>query len=102
MAFDGKEGGLILLQDGAVMTARFRGNFPTQPKARFFGKDVLNKILGQPGAMGIRIYFAQNAQNQFELVICAADANENDMLNMVGDLSLPCPSRCATGSSLNQ
>jgi hypothetical protein len=102
MSFNGREGGLISLQDGAVMTARYRVNFPTQIKARFFGKDVLNQILNQSGAMGIRMYFAQNANNEMELVICAADASENDMLSMVGDYSVPCPTRCGTDNLLNK
>lgn len=102
MSFNGQEGGLISLQDGAAMTARYRTNFPTQIKARFFGKEILEKILNQSGAMGIRMYFAQNANNEMELVICAADANENDMLDMVGDLSIACPANCSTGNSLNR
>ncbi|MBK9591217.1 MAG: hypothetical protein IPO32_06865 [Crocinitomicaceae bacterium] len=79
MSFNGKEGGLISLEDGAAMTARYRANFPTQIKARFFGKEIITKILDQSGAVGIRMYFAQNANNEMELVICAADGNENDI-----------------------
>lgn len=101
MAFTGKEGGLIPLQDGADMTARYRGNFPNQIKARFFGKEVLTKILGQTGAKGLRMYFAQNSNNEMELVICAADGNENDMLDLVGDLGMPCPQNCSVANSLN-
>lgn len=102
MSFNGKEGGLISLQDGAAMTARYRTNFPTQIKARFFGREVLEKILSQSQAKGIRMYFAQNVNNEMELVICAADENENDILDMVGDMAYPCPSRCGTANSLNR
>jgi hypothetical protein len=102
MSFNGSEGGLISLQDGAAMTARFRTNFPTQIKARFFGKAVLDQLLNQPGAQGIRMYFAQNANNEMELVICAADENENDMLGMIADMALSCPIRCSSPNSLNK
>ena len=44
MAFNGSEGGTITLAAGAVLTAAFRNNFPTQIKGRFFGKDKLNQI----------------------------------------------------------
>lgn len=101
MSFNGKEGGLISLQDGAAMTARYRANFPAQIKARFFGKELLSQILNQPQAMGIRMYFAQNANNEMELVICAADANENDILVKIGDYSVPCPTQCSTSNQLN-
>lgn len=102
MSFNGSEGGLISLQDGAAMTARFRTNFPTQIKARFFGKAVLDQLLDQPGAQGIRMYFAQNANNEMELVICAADGNENDILGMIADLSIACPANCSAANSLNK
>jgi hypothetical protein len=101
MSFNGKEGGLISLQDGAAMTARYRANFPTQIKARFFGKELLTQILNQPQAMGIRMYFAQNANNEMELVICGADANENDILVKIGDLSIACPANCSSANALN-
>lgn len=101
MSFNGREGGLITLEQGSEMTAKFRQNFPTQIKARFFGKDVLNEILAQQGAMGIRMYFAQNSNNEMELVICAADENENDILAKIGDVSYPCPTRCSSQNPLN-
>lgn len=101
MSFNGSEGDPISLGAGADMTARFRSNYPNQIKARFFGKDLLQQILNQSGCKGIRMYFAQNASNQFELVICGADQNENDMLNLIGDMSVPCPPTCGTKNSLN-
>lgn len=94
MAFDGTEGGLIPLEDAARMTAKFRANFPNQIKGRFFGKEIINEILSQQGAKGLKIYFAQNDQDELEAVICAADAEEGDMLEKVGDVSEPCPPRC--------
>jgi len=101
MAFNGTEGGLISLQQGAALTAAFRQNFPQQIKARFFGKDVLNELLNQQDAMGLRIYFGQNAQGHFELVVCAANAKEDDMLDKIADLSVPCPNMCGRSNALN-
>jgi len=101
MAFDGKEGGTITLAAGAALTGRFRGNFSTQPKARFFGKDILTSILAQTGCKGIRMYFGQESDGTMNLVICGADANQNDMLNVIADLSAPCPSQCSTANALN-
>ncbi|MBK6527646.1 MAG: hypothetical protein IPG07_20110 [Crocinitomicaceae bacterium] len=100
MSFNGKEGGLISLEDGSH-DCRYRANFPTQIKARFFGKEIITKILDQSGAVGIRMYFAQNANNEMELVICAADGNENDILVKIGDLSIACPANCSAANSLN-
>lgn len=101
MAFNGTEGDAITLAAGAVMTARFRTNYPNQARARFFGRDLLLQILNQQGCKGIRFYFAQDSNNVMELVIVGADANENDMCDLIGDLSYPCPSYCGTKNTLN-
>lgn len=101
MAYNGSEGDPITLQAGATMTARFRTNFPTQVKARFFGKDLLLDILNQTGCKGIRMYFAQDANNVMELVIVGADANQDDIIGIVGDNSAPCPTSCSKANALN-
>jgi len=100
-SFDGKEGGVITLTVGADLTERFRTNFPTQAKARFFGKDILKTILAQNGCMGIRMYFGQDSDSKLNLVICGADAQTNDMLDVIADLSICCPQMCSTTNDLN-
>lgn len=100
-SFDGKEGGTISLATGAALTENFRTNFPNQPKGRFFGKNVLNGILAQDGCMGIRMYFGQETDGTMNLVLCGADANTNDMLNKIADLSIGCPQVCSTQNDLN-
>ena len=99
--FTGTEGALITLAVGKDLTGRFRGNFPTQPKGRFFGKDILNTVLAQAGAKGIRFYFGQDADGTLNLVMCGATSDTNDMLNKIADLSVPCPSVCSTPNDLN-
>ena len=99
--FNGTEGGLITLAAGAALTERFRTNFPTQVKGRFFGKNVLGTILAQSGCMGIRMYFGQDSDGKLNLVICGADANTNDMLANIADISLACPQVCSTLNDLN-
>ncbi len=99
MAFTGKEGAQITVQQGATMTAAFRSKFPNEIKAHFFGKDIINTILAQNGCMGIRFYQGVDANGNLELVIVGADANENDLLNFIGDLASPCPSECDTNNS---
>lgn len=100
MSFDGTEGAAIPLKTGGEMTAKYRGNNPGDRKGHFFGKDILRQILTQEGCMGIRMYYAENADGEKELVIVGADANENDMLDLVVDVSRPCPP-CGGGNPLN-
>lgn len=101
MAFDGTEGDAITLAAGATMTGRFRTNYPNHVRGRFFGRDLLLQILNQSGCKGIRMYFAQDSNNVLELVIVGADANENDMCDLIGDVSCACPNRCGTKNNLN-
>lgn len=101
MAFNGTEGGAITLSTGAALTAEHRLRNPTALKARFFGKDILNQILEQEGCMGIRMYFGQNEDGIREIVLVGADKYEDDILELVADVSRPCPSSCSTPNALN-
>ena len=101
MRFDGTEGGPIPLKEGAEMTATFRRKMPKEVKGAFFGKDILNKILAQDGCMGIRMYFALDREGVLKLVLAGADAETNDMLDLVANISIPCPNVCGKQNPLN-
>jgi hypothetical protein len=101
MAFNGTEGGAISLAEGAALTKEHRLRNPTALKARFFGKDVINQILDQEGCMGIRVYFGQDGDGNRQLVLAGADSDENDLLDLVADTSIPCPNYCSSSNALN-
>ena len=101
MAFNGTEGSAINLSEGAALTKEHRLRNPMALKARFFGKEILNQILDQEGCMGIRFYFGQNEDGVRELVAVGADANEDDMLDLIADISTPCPKACSSPNALN-
>ena len=101
MAFDGTEGDAIPITDGSALTAEFRQHNPNHRLAHFFGRDILQQILDQPDCMGIRVYYGVNEEGQSELVLAGADADENDMLDLVVDLSMPCPKACSDSNPLN-
>lgn len=101
MAFNGKEGGQISLTSAAEMTAEYRAQNPGKTKGHFYGKDALNELLDQTGCMGIRIYYAIDSSGKKELVLVGVDSNEDDMLNMIVDISSPCPNRCSQNNALN-
>jgi len=55
----GNEGGPINLEQAAEFTAYHRHRHTKGATiSQFFGRVILNKILDQPGCMGIRIYYA--------------------------------------------
>ena len=101
MAFDGTEGGAITLADGAALTKEHRQRNPGALKGHFFGKEILGQILDQEGCVGIRMYHGQDGDGNRQLVLVGADEYEDDMLDLVGDISAPCPNKCSTPNALN-
>ncbi len=101
MAFNGEEGGEITKEAGGALTKEYRRLNPGDRKGHFFGKDILNEILDQTGCMGIRMYYGVDDNGDKELVIVGADTNEDDMMDLVGDLNVPCPNACGNGNELN-
>lgn len=101
MAFDGTEGGEITLTSAGVMTAQYRRDNPDQTLAHFFGKNIINEILDQEGCMGIRLYYGIDEEGNKQIVMVGADSEENDMTDLVADLSHPCPDTCSNPNALN-
>lgn len=101
MAFDGTEGAKITLAEGAALTKEYRSRNTSAIKARFFGKDILRQLIDQEGCMGIRMYYGQDEDGNSQLVLVGADSDENDMLDLVADASVPCPNYCSSPNPLN-
>lgn len=104
MSFDGKEGDTISLEDAAEMTAEFRSQNPNAIKGQFFGKDILNDILGQFQNKGIRFYHGINSSGDHTLIAVGAKSNEDDQIrssNTIAEYSKPCPPICGNNNALN-
>ena len=97
--FDGKEGDLIQLPKAKTLVHDYRLLFPSKIKGAFFGKYIINELLTQEGAMGIRIYMGDEDEN-FKYVVVAVDEDENDMLEKIADIAIPCPSNCSSTGGL--
>lgn len=103
--FNGSEGSPIDRAQAAKWTANYRsanaGSNGNTVKAHFYGREVLQQLLEQPGCMGIRIYYARDEKGQKQLVLVGADAEGNDMEDLIMDGSSICPPDCSTGGDLN-
>jgi len=87
MPFDGTEGAEILPSIAAQLTQNYREVNPS-PKTIlgcFLGKNILKKLLAQPGCEGIRFYYGLNGTTP-ELVAVGADSEENDQLGVVSGI----------------
>lgn len=100
MAFNGTEGEIITLAEGAAMTKQWRRT-NTNGNAVYYGKDIINQLLAQPGVVGIRFHFGIDTDGKNTLVLVGVDANENDVLSIIADKGIKCPIVCGNRNGLN-
>jgi len=102
--FSGKEDHAITLEDARAMLQRWtsgRTSLPGDPSAEFFGREALQRILAQPGCVGLRIYHGRNPKNQHALVLVGTDAAGRDLVaGGIAESGLPCPIWCDDTSAL--
>lgn len=79
-SFTGGEASALDAATAAEWTNRYRQKQPDQLQGHFFGRKVIERILAQPGCMGLRIYYALDPNNEQHLLIVGADASQNDQL----------------------
>ena len=97
--FDPNAGGEIQLTEATTMVKKYQANYPGEVKAHYFGKAIINTVLTQPNAVGIRIYQAINSNGERQLVLVGVDIDGNDLPNgKLGDHALGCPQICDTNS----
>lgn len=101
MAFNGTEGEEITLANASSMTKKYRHDYPNQTLGHFFGKEIIERILDQSDAMGIRVYYGIDEDGKKQLILVGVDADENDLTNLVADVSFPCPDACSVPNALN-
>jgi hypothetical protein len=99
--FNGYEGSEIGLQDASALTETYRNGNPGATKGHFIGRERIMELLDQEGAMGIRVYYGIDKYGAKQLVFCAAEANKDDMLDLIMDFSIPCPTMCGSANALN-
>jgi len=85
--YSAKVGEDIGYEKGAKMVKNHYDENPEDVVAHFIGRDIIEGILAQPGAVGLRMFYAQNELGLRQLVITGADANGDNILNFssIGD-----------------
>ena len=96
---------------GAKMIKRWHVENSDDVLASFTGREIIEKILAQPGCTGLRMFYAINDLGIKQLVIVGADINGKNILNftsigddgqlikqkgIVADRSTICPPSCDT------
>jgi hypothetical protein len=74
-------------------------------RSHYFGRDIIETLLNESGAVGIRIYYALDSNGEKKLLLVGVDASGEDLLpleggksndggNIIADFSFPCPNTC--------
>jgi hypothetical protein len=73
----GEEVGLEL---GAQMVKSYQEANPTDVRGYLIGREIIEKILAQPGCVGMKFYNAYNEAGQKTLVYVGIDVNGNSIV----------------------
>lgn len=68
-------------EKGAKMIKTNYDQNPDDVLAHFIGRNIIEKILAQPGVTGIRMFYAVNDLGLRQLVMVGTDAEGNNILN---------------------
>lgn len=85
----GEEVGLEL---GTQMVKNYREANPTDVQWYMVGREIIEKVLAQPGCVGLKFYNAYNEEGQKTLVYVGVDQNgkvilEYSVINVEGELA---------------
>lgn len=107
VVFNGNEDHMIGLAAAQQMMAAFRDENPDEAYGWYFGKEAVERLINQNGAVGLRIYGGINPDGEFTPVLMAVSADGND-INGIGlekaledsviilEMAVPCPPYCCT------
>jgi hypothetical protein len=102
--YSGQENHVVTLDQAAKYIDNFK-NFPKTPtiKGAYFGRSIFDKILAQPGCIGVRYYYAQKDDGTPTLVLVGVDGSGNDItVGILGEEAFPCPPYCGGPGKLNK
>lgn len=100
--YTGSGNHIVAMTDAQRYIQNYRNN-PVVPanKAVYFERNIYDKILAQPGCVGVRQYFATNTAGSVTLVLVGVDAKGNDIVSgVIGEGGMLCPPYCAPDTKL--
>lgn len=101
MSLSRSDGKAIDLSAGATLTENYRTAYPGQTISAFIGSNHITDLMDQTGAVGIRVYFGQEDGGENTIVMVAAKANEDDILDLIIDNAKREPPCTASANDLN-
>lgn len=102
--YTGKENHVVTLQQAAKYIQNFK-NHRVAPtiKGGLFARSIFDKILAQPGCIGIRYYYAALDDGSPTMVLVGVDSVGSDIVSgVIGETVFPCPPVCDSPNELNK
>jgi hypothetical protein len=102
--YTGSENHVVTLAQAAKYIQNFKSH-PAAPtiKGGYFARNIFDKILAQPGCIGIRYYYAALDDSSPTIVLVGVDRNGNDIdSGVIGEVIFPCPPYCGSPNELNK
>ena len=92
----------IDLEEAREMIGRWRRANPDTKHAVAFTRVAFERILGQEGCTGIRMYYAMHPDGMPTIVMVGVDVEGNDIEGgALAEFVYPCPPWCPVDSSLD-
>jgi len=78
--YSGKEGRFVPPSLSRKWVANFQKNNPKHTHAFYFGCELFENLLKEPGCVGIRIFYAQDDDGSPKMVLVGVDAKGNNII----------------------
>jgi len=101
--FSKKDGGPIDQGDATRWIEKYKAKNPDGIHAYFFGSDIIRKIIDNPDAVGMRVYYAYGDGDKSQMVLIGAREDGSNIWptegkdgggGTVADNGMPCPPYC--------
>ena len=103
--YTGSTNHLITLDQALKYVQNFRTSDAASAiviKGAYFDRGIFDKILAQPGCVGVRYYYAKKDDGTQSIVLVGVDSKNQDLTSgILGEDAVPCPPFCAPSSPLN-
>ena len=102
--YKGDEKHAVSIDEATHYIQNFKSN-PVAPatKGGYFGRNIFEKILAQPGTVGIRYYYAAKDDGTPTIVLVGVDSTGDDMVKgVIAEIAFPCPPYCPQTNVLSK
>ena len=103
MTLPPKSNHMVTLAEASVLTANYRKQAGDEAiNGGMFWKEIIEKIINQPGCVALRYYYGRQENGTPALVLVGVNAQGHDIVRgVIGDISWMCPPYCDQANILN-